>query len=259
MLVREVLAALMKSETALFAGIPCTNEDLRFAGMIGMLHSMCDVEVSAVGYFGALAAVLRSEGLPMAGVAAQLLFARILGPAFHGLDVIGLAQLQADRGCLQAPFAEAVLRVFGIAAVRRLVVKYLRQFMETFDDGGRPVVAVVVPYLRFCPVHTQIELHAFLVGQCERRRFDSELFELTAAAIRESAPAVSPSLGRFLEISRKSVTRAAVLAALRPLLVPAGPPPQQQLSGMLVLPDELKTTAESQMTPECRAEAVQTD
>jgi hypothetical protein len=258
-LARQIFATLVGGDSPLFDGIPCVNEDLRCAGLIEMLHSLCDVEVPAAEYFDALAAVMRRSDRRHAAIAAQLLLARLLGPEFHCFDVVGIAEVQAERQRLEPAFAEAVLRVFGLCGVRRLALKQLPLFIEKFDDGGRPLVAVVVPYLRYFPVQAQFKLHDFLVGPGERRRVDSELFELTVSAIRESAPAVSPSLGRFLEAARRSSRRAFVLAVLRPLLEPVGPAPKTPLSGLILLPAESKAAAETQASPECVGTAVQTD
>jgi hypothetical protein len=259
-LAEQIFAALSKRETVLFDEFPIRNEDLRFAGLIEMLHSLFDLELSASGYFEALKLILISQKYPQAAIAAQFLFARILGPEFHPFDIVGIAEKQAEWQRLEPCFAEAVLRVFGLSAVRRLALKYLPRFIESFDERrGRPLIKEVLPYLRYFPAHVQFELHEFLVGECEKKRFDSELFEMTANAMRESAPAVSPSLGKFLEIARKSLRWAYVYAVVRPLLAPMGPPQRQTLSGMVILPEESKVTVGVQEKPIRTEEEVQTE
>jgi hypothetical protein len=115
-----------------------------------MMNSLCDVEVSATAYFDALAPVLSSDHR-QATIDAQLLLARLLSPAFHCFDIVGLAQVQTERRRLEWAFAESVLWVVGIFAVRRFALKILPLFIESFDLRGRPLVDAVVPSFGISP------------------------------------------------------------------------------------------------------------
>jgi hypothetical protein len=177
---------------------------------------------------------------------------------FHSVNLVEAAAIQFTRRRLHPAFFDGVLRTYGLFAIRRFCFGVLPQFIETFDGGGRIYIASLVPYLAYFPADLQIKLHSFLVSRCECRRFDSKLFELTATAILASAPTVSPLCGRFLNAAAKSVCNGYVYAALRALLEPMGPPPQQSLSGMIVLPEDSKQTAETQVVPEHHCADMQT-
>jgi hypothetical protein len=144
--------------------------------------------------------------------------------AFHPFNMFDVIAFQLHKDRLEPLFWRAVLQCYGLWAVRSLGTKFLPVLIERFDTTGRALIEEWVPYLMHFPGPAQYRLHEELVGKCENRRFDGDLLSMTARAIVASAPCVSPSLGPFLEIAKRSVRKAYIFTLLRPLLDPKGPP-----------------------------------
>jgi hypothetical protein len=148
--------------------------------------------------------------------------------AFHPYfaRMLSAATLTIGNGSLTPEFLRAFLSCYGLAAVIKLAAQVISRWICLLGSSPTALglIEVVAPYGMHLSVECQIDLHKALVTLCEKRRFDSQLFEVTVMAMMSSSPTVSPFLGRFLQIIEKSANPRRFKTMLQPLLEPRGPP-----------------------------------
>jgi hypothetical protein len=124
------------------------GSDVHVSGLIEILQFCTDIDVPVSHYIRALTPVFQDERLSRSSRSAQRLLGKLLSsnPAtFHAVDLLDAAAMQFVRGWLDPAFFDAVLRSYGLHAIRKFCVRVLPQLIEAFDAGGRRYIASLVP------------------------------------------------------------------------------------------------------------------
>ncbi|KAH0792639.1 hypothetical protein GPJ56_003473 [Histomonas meleagridis] len=257
---KQALNSLIQAEESLPFPTEAPNLNIRNTGIIVLCMYLTDQPILISEYMKALYPILLDETQKNAATQAQLLLSTLMkynSTEFHHFDILSLVRKQFEHHNLRPQFLLSFINTFGIYSIRKFCIEVLSQCIEDFDTNGLQYIKVFIPYLMHFPYEKQLELHKFLTEQCEKRRFDSELFITTAKSFAAIAPTVSLYCGRFMEAAKLSFVNSSVKAILRPLLEPNGPQPPQEVHNIIVLADDEKCDVETLAEPSTVSVGVQ--
>lgn len=200
-------------------------------GLILVASCLTKNPLNALEYYTPLSAIINITPNTQLEIStatiAQELLAQIMfscPTAFHTLDVFNPALVQTRVGNLSNMFLRAILGVFGLTAIRKLVIPLLERWIDSAATTGLSCLREIAPYAAFLPPEAQLDVHAALVGLCKRRPLSRDLFMTTASFMASSNPAQSPHISEFLPLAERSPFAAEVFAALHGALEPKTAP-----------------------------------
>ncbi|OHT08876.1 hypothetical protein TRFO_22459 [Tritrichomonas foetus] len=265
-LVESALAALAKSETISPLTFPfqMKDEETRNTGLLILCQFFADSDVSIKLLLEATVPFLTTNSQPSASIKAlELLsmFMREHPTAFHpyGNQIKDIVMTQFENEKLKPEFLKCAIETLGIWVVKKVGIEIIPKIMDRFGGEDPFILSHFIPYLAYLPTSIQMTVHQSLVDACEKKKFDSQLFTMTTEAILALAPIVSPHCGRFINIAKETHFSAEVLANLKPLLEPNGPPPPHEVNQVVIVDEEDKRTAEVQVNPSVESIGIQKD
>lgn len=236
------------------------DEGMRRAGICHVCLRLVDEEAPVSLYMKALTGILLDQKQLAAAKIAQVILAKLMcenHEAFHGFNILEIVKKQYQFHNLKTEFLDAFMRAFGLFAVRRFAADIIQECIDSFSGNGRCYLETMVPYLVCFPFEKQVIIHKFLTEECEKNRFDGNLFLMAARAFAAVAPSVSMYCGRFLEAAKKSLVHFEVVSILRPLLESIGPHPLDKVNTIIVLSEEDKRSVGTTVAPSYQSVAVQ--
>lgn len=252
--VQRVAASLIARHSNREAIDEILKSKIHESGRVQLLSQSLDEERPVRFYFSFLRDMMKH---PSATEEAQKSLAALMRnhPAsFHCLNCLELVEQEFEKGSLVPEFFDACLRCYGLFAIRRFEASLVLKIVAT---GNPDMIEPLVSVLGNMSVQTQFSVQQTLVDLSQKRPLDGIIHVLTAKAIIASAPAVSPSTGRFMDVANRSPESRAVKNLLRGVLEPSGAAPLCKLLAVVVVDEKDKRTAEAQACPEYSAVEVQ--
>jgi len=227
--------------------IPIETDLLSVRGKVLLCESLQNIEIPVSKYLKTLIPLISSPFKThlQASVqdCVQSFISKLLDScpsAFHNFNMIDIVSILYESRNLLPEFLKAVLKSYGRSYIRSLSKKVLIPALLEINGYSMSIIEQFCIYAIHFDAKTQLALHSALITECEFKKYDKRLLEITVSSIASLAPIVSPFIGRLLYLISNSKNSPYLFGLIRPLLDNKVPPPMQPLSGVIFVPEEDK-------------------